>query len=226
MGRYLDLARTETSDLALVPARETNERNGATVAGQKPQKTWGFNLDIDEISGAMTVGSFPGTRCEISEISEKRSGVEPGVNKHAVLLQVPSGCPEAWVQGVADLLAMQAPIPFTDARWQTLREDAFAFLRDWAAQAHRLGWTALNLFGAHRSAPLARFDLMGLVPALSGASVVALADDSAALRTPSGARQTFYRRGAAGQQYLVWDLGSRARRKTADGDDQATTRKE
>ena len=52
-----------------------------------------------------------------------------------VLLHCPLGVPEAWTQGVADLLAMTCPASCPAERWQALREDAYTFLRDWAARA-------------------------------------------------------------------------------------------
>ncbi len=73
-----------------------------------------------------------------------------------VLLHCPPGVPEEWVQGVADLLAMARPASCPDAKWQALREDAYRFLRDYAARAHELGWTVLDLFGVHPVKPWAR----------------------------------------------------------------------
>ena len=73
-----------------------------------------------------------------------------------VLLAVPPGVPEVWVQGVADLLTMVSPASCPAERWKVLREDSYQFLRDWAGQAHELGWTALNLFGVHPEKPRAR----------------------------------------------------------------------
>ena len=73
--------------------------------------------------------------------------------RHVTLMAVPPGVPLEWAEGVVKLLAMPAPGSFSDDRWRTLQDDAFAFLRDWTAQAHRLGWTALDIFGAHRYAP-------------------------------------------------------------------------
>ena len=102
-----------------------------------------------------------------------------------VLLHVPPGVPEAWVQGVADLLAMAPPASYSDAQWQVLREDAYRFLRGHAARAHKLGWTALDLFGAHPEKPWARLDCMGLVPLLNGAKVVVLLKDQAVIEKPS-----------------------------------------
>ena len=86
-------------------------------------------------------------------------------------------------------------------------EDAYHFLRDHAARARGLGWTALDLFGAHRERPWVRFDCMGLVPLLNGAKVVALSDTEAVIEKPSGARVTWRRRGQVPDETcLVWDL--------------------
>ena len=123
-----------------------------------------------------------------------------------VLLHSPVGVPGEWVQGVANLLAMARPASCPAANWQVLREDAYAFLRDWAARAHELGWTALNLFGVHPGKPWVRFDFIGLVPLLNGAKVVALSEGQAVIEKPSGARLTFRRRvQAPDEACLIWD---------------------
>ena len=125
-----------------------------------------------------------------------------------VLLAVPPGVPEAWVQGVADLLAMARPASCPDARWQTLREDAYTFLRDHAARAHALGWTGHDLFGAHPEKPQERFDCAGLVLVLNGATIVALSDTEAVIEKPSGTRLTFRRHGQVPDEVCpVWELG-------------------
>ena len=64
------------------------------------------------------------------------------LGSRAVLIQAPSGAPELWVQGVADLLAMARPESYPAEGWAVVREDAGRFLPVWAAQAHALGWTA------------------------------------------------------------------------------------
>ncbi len=91
-----------------------------------------------------------------------------------------------------------------------LREDSYRFLRDWAAQAHRLGWTALDLFGIDRNAPLARLDHMGLVPLLQDREVEALADTQATIKTASGGTLA-YRRSRArwpNEMCLLWEMGN------------------
>ena len=125
----------------------------------------------------------------------------------AVLLQVPDGVPEAWAQGVVDLLVMPAHPDWPEAQWKTLQEDALVFLQNWAGQAHALGWDALDLFGSHAEAPFARLDAAGLVLLLGGRSVAALTEDSAAMNARSGGTLTFRRpRVPPPGRCLVWEL--------------------
>ncbi len=124
-----------------------------------------------------------------------------------VLLHCPPGVPAAWTQGVADLLTMACPASCPAARWEALCEGAYRFLRDWAAQAHELGWTALDLFGVHPLKPWARLNAMGLVVLLNGARVTALSDLEAVIEKPNGARLTFRRRGQVPDETcLLWNL--------------------
>jgi hypothetical protein len=200
MGRYLDLARDVKAagncekEAVSTPQWEEKARS-RFLAGK------GYEInEINEISP-------PSQGYEINEISPI-GGVPlcpPG--GHAVLLQVPNGVPHDWVQGVADLLAMPSRPDWPDAEWKTLQEDALNFLRDWAAQAHALGWDALSLFSVHDEAPHARLDGMGLVPLLGGRPVVALTEDSAAIKANSGGTLTFHRRRAwPPGRCLIWEL--------------------
>ena len=126
-----------------------------------------------------------------------------------VLLAVPPGVPETWTQGVADLLAMPCPASCPPERWNVVREDAYRFLRDWAARAHEVGWTVLNLFGVHPEKPWVHFDCMGLVPLLNGARVTALSDIEAVIEKPNGSRVTFRKRGQVPDETCpVWGLGA------------------
>ncbi len=146
----------------------------------------------------------------MTELRARKGEVIEFLNRpvaRVVLLHCPPGVPEEWVQGVADLLAMARPASCPDAKWQALREDAYHFLRDHAARAHELGWTALDLFGVHRTRPWVRFDCMGLVPLLNGARVTALSGIEAVIEKPKGARLTFRRRGQVPDETcLIWNL--------------------
>ena len=181
VGRYLDLARAATS---------------------RP-------VDHHEMAGLYVVPDSD-RGCEKSEISEISPARPDGVSRpirRAVLLQAPEGAPVEWCQGVADLLAAAPHPAWTDKGWKTLQDDALAFLRQWAGQAHRLGWDGLDLFGAHPTAPVARMDAKGLVAMLGGRPVVAMAEDSAVIKATSGGTLTYRRHPCppAGR-CLVWDL--------------------
>jgi len=52
--------------------------------------------------------------------------------RRVVLLAVPDGVPEEWVQGVGDLMVMPPHSAWSDDGWKTLQEDALRFLREWA----------------------------------------------------------------------------------------------
>jgi hypothetical protein len=72
--------------------------------------------------------------------------------------------------------------------------DAETFLQRWGAQAQALGWQADDLFRLHSTAPLARYDVMGLVWLLRGREVVAVTAQTATIRTASGGTLTYHRR--------------------------------
>ncbi len=167
MGRYLDIAAGVITEL-----------------GTDSQ------CEISEISPLRA----PDQGCEISEITPPgETWGAAAASAKVVLLHCPPGVPEAWVQGVADLLATARPASCPDAKWQTLREDAYHFLRDHAAQAHALGWTGLDLFGVHPVKPWARLDVMGLVPLLRGREVAALNRDGATIKMAGGQVLTYRR---------------------------------
>ena len=93
----------------------------------------------------------------------------------------------------ANLIRAGRPNAIDAVRWHIMLEDAQAFLETWGAQAERLGWTAADLFGLHPTAPLARYDCMGLVWLLRERPVVALTESEATIRANSGATLTFRR---------------------------------
>ncbi len=169
----------------------------------------------------MSPGHFPGGSTAHQKLEgksqspEKSLWEEPDIpdksppGTRIVLLAVPDGAPEGWVQGVGDLMVKSPHPAWTDERWKTLQEDALRFIRKWAGQAHKLGWDALDLFGVHPTAPAARFDCMGLVPLLNGRPVVAITDDSAVIKAASGGSLTFCRRGTSPvARCLVWELAA------------------
>ncbi len=86
--------------------------------------------------------------------------------------------------------------------WTILRPEAWPdlvnavgqFLHRWGRQASELGWDPIDLFGASPRAPLARVDQQGLLFFLQdGCEIVAMTENTATIRRPRGAVQTFRR---------------------------------
>src|SRR5688572_5050010 len=63
-------------------------------------------------------------------------------NKHG-------GAPVEWVNGLATLTTAAPAEGFTPTQWRQLVADGERFLREWAEQAARSGWTVLDAFGVH-----------------------------------------------------------------------------
>lgn len=101
--------------------------------------------------------------------------------------------PSEWHAILEELRQTKSPNWLSDERWVELLSDAEAFLSTWGSSAERLGWTALDLFGVHPIAPAVRFDVMGLIPMLTGGEVIGLTDAVATIRRPSGAILTYRR---------------------------------
>jgi hypothetical protein len=101
---------------------------------------------------------------------------------------------------------MAPPAGFRPDRWQQIVDATGAFLDRWAGAAIRCGWSALDVFGCHDTAPAARFDCMGLMLLLDRCKVVAIDRDGADLVTASGARQRFYRRPLPLGTVSLWEL--------------------
>ena len=78
----------------------------------------------------------------------------------------------------------------------------------WAAEAARLGWTELDLYGVDADRPYVRIDGFGLLPVLNDGRIVAMTADVAILETPGGARQSYRRQPDRPGRVPVWEIGS------------------
>jgi hypothetical protein len=94
---------------------------------------------------------------------------------------------------IAELLSRPCPDGVTAERWARASEGAERFAQQWAVQAMRLGWTAVELY---RVPPLwSRIDLTGAALLIGDRQVIAVTEDSIVIETPSGARLKFRRLG-------------------------------
>lgn len=101
--------------------------------------------------------------------------------------------PPQWHAILAGLERQNPPDWIAEDRWADVLADSENFLSRWGHVADELGWTALNLFGVHATAPAARIGCWGLTLLIQGGSVVALTDTTATIRRPSGAVLTHRR---------------------------------
>ena len=127
----------------------------------------------------------------------------------AVLADQQQSAPDDWYDGHRRLLAMPAPGDISPDEWRIFIRSCGAFLSSpWAERAASLGWGAFDLFGCDPKAPLARVDRMGLLWLLRDNSIVALTDETAITKTPSGSRLTFrVRTSKDAGAVLAWELG-------------------
>jgi hypothetical protein len=92
-------------------------------------------------------------------------------------------------------------------RWQRFVDDVGLFLDSpFCAVAGALGWGPLDLFGCDRDRPFARIDCAGLLWLLNGDRLVALSENTAAIKTRTSAQQTYRRKPSEPDRVLAWEL--------------------
>jgi hypothetical protein len=102
---------------------------------------------------------------------------------------------------VLNVLDGSCPDYIDHDRWRQAVEDGRHFLSTWGEHAQTLGWTARALFGLHTpfEGPhpsyrrLSRYDATGLIWLLEGREVIAVTENTAAVRGTSGS-VTVYRK--------------------------------
>ena len=152
-------------------------------------------------------------RSHKADLIEALAGARPLADdfpERAALAEIGAGVPREWAEGFARLQVIRPPAGIAVWRWQQVIGDAGRFLDRWAVQAAALGWKTLDVFGVHGAKPVERFDAAGLVWLLRGAEVIAIAEKTAKVKTPSGAVQTFSRRDPEHPEAVaVWSLEPR-----------------
>ena len=116
-----------------------------------------------------------------------------------------------WWKCIALMHQSNAPHDYPPERWDALCEAAVAFNCDaQAGQAVRLGWSELDLWGAHARKPFGAIYCAGLVMFLPAKIVGSIAADAIVLNRDSSdsASTKFYRQRATGYDFTVptWSL--------------------
>lgn len=99
------------------------------------------------------------------------------------------------------VLRKRCPAHIELVRWRQAMEDGERFLAEWGDQAEALGWTASDLFGLHEAPVnphptyqrLSRYDCTGLIWLLQECPIVALTQETAAIKMPTGSITTYRR---------------------------------
>jgi hypothetical protein len=105
---------------------------------------------------------------------------------------------QQWLEGVQRLDYVRSPPAVPPIRWQLFLGDCHSFLSssgNWAERAAALGWSALALFGCHRTRPLEHLGSAGLLWAVNGGKLAELHRDWAVIaRGSDKSRQIYHRR--------------------------------
>jgi hypothetical protein len=130
--------------------------------------------------------------------------------ERAAIVEYDGGVPRAWAEGFARLDPKRPPADVLPRRWLRFINDVGAFLDGGGAKkAAACGWGPLDLFGADRERPFARFENMGLLWLVNGGRIVELHRDRAVIETTSGTLQSHRRRPVeVGRVVLAWELNS------------------
>lgn len=105
---------------------------------------------------------------------------------------------DPWAAGVKRLQRMLAPLGFALDRWTMICSDCVRLLEHHGQDMRRLGWSTVDAFGVHPTAPAVAVRCYGLGLLLKGAKVIELTGTGAEIEMPSGARQTFTRTSGTG----------------------------
>ncbi len=169
----------------LAPCASAPVHSGGGAAGETPPK----------LSNTLK-GGVPATTTNdnISGGPEASAMIRDKYEERAAILEYDANLPRAWAEHFARLELDGPPGDFSPTRWQAALDGALAFLDQWGAEAHRLGWDVSEVFGLHPTAPAARVDCRGLAWLLGdGSHVVAMDRSGAEIRKSGGGRQRFYR---------------------------------
>lgn len=122
-----------------------------------------------------------------------------------VFLVPPDATADAWSSGVARIQRMLPPAGFAMDRWAQVAADCAALVERYGGDLRRLGWSTVEVFGAHPDAPAVAVRCYGLGLLVGGGEVVELTAEHARIKRPSGAVLTCQR--AAGPGAVpIWDV--------------------
>jgi len=110
-----------------------------------------------------------------------------------------------WAAGIAKLQEMLPLKGFALDRWTMICMDCARLLEQHGDDMRALGWSTVDAFGAHPTAPAVAVRSYGLGLLLNGGRVVEMTGTDAGIELRNGVRQTFMRV-PSGSAVPVWDV--------------------
>jgi hypothetical protein len=156
------------------------------------------------LKGALSRRFFPvgtaGTRRTTeSEDAQYLHHSEDSFEERAAIIEEGAGVPRAWAEAFARLDLRSRPPACPEERWRQIVDDGGRFLDRFGNRAARLGWLAIDVFGAPPSDFGADPRPSGLVLLIRGGSVETIEHDRATIRTASGGTLVYLRRPRSGE---------------------------
>ncbi|WP_133251546.1 hypothetical protein [Zavarzinia aquatilis] len=159
----------------------------------KPSKAGfeGFEGGASGLSEKIELG-FEGFEGALKGAFEEFAAPDPAEIVERAALMEDSGIPRGWADGLARLASMPPPEEW-GRDWRSVRDGILRFADrlaadPWAAKAHRLGWTAADLFGVNAAAPAARLDCRGAATFIGDAEIYLITDEAIVVGNTTGKR--------------------------------------
>jgi len=166
------------------------------------------SLPVEPATGPFGPNGAIGTGIAEKSAVKARNADEDDIAERTAIIEVETGAPKEWAEGVARLCAMSRPSAIPSGRWQQLVDDGARFVECYGAEAAALGWDTLAIFGVDARRPLARLDQAGAVALLDGRDVVRLDAERIVLKsTATGGLLSIYRKPDSREpRVLLWEL--------------------
>ena len=196
------------------PATPVATRRAARL---KAQKTGNSDVSGGAVAPVADVAETEGKRLErllsqpMSPMSATR-GATPktadlcGLQTDSLARVAPVASVADWVAGVDAMQAARVLPNLYHGRWRAVVRDSLSFLRLWADDAIKAGWTTLDVFGVNPDPSHGRYDRLGLVVLLAGQPIQSLDSEIALIGPARQTPTTFRRRLRAGGAVPLWEV--------------------
>lgn len=136
-----------------------------------------------------------GTPAKWSDIEEERSAI----------VEFDGKVPRDWAEAFARLNCSQTPAGVSSDRWRRFVDDCGVFLDGgWAARAHDLGWSPLDLLGCDRRHSFIDIESSGLLWQIEGAKLILLTRYTAVVEDANAKSTRFVKLPVRAGLVLAW----------------------